>query len=189
MLLIPFQVCHPVCMADENGLGLGMLESWDTFGGKLKASANTRCPTWAQVPQQFHLFFCSKGTAMVLLIKVVFLVLSKCGPGMFLCSHSLCAGILKPLCTDVLSLLQKEMSIREQLVLASSHWEQRSSMSAEHSAEARAFGDLSLQLWPLQQISGFFLCYHILSPGVLKHRQVWKIRGCKTTKENAIKSH
>lgn len=109
---------------------------------------------------------------MVLLIEVVFLVLSKCGPGMFLCSCSLCAGVLKPLCVDVLSLLQKEMSVREQLVSAPSRWEHQPSVSAERSAEARAFGDLSLQLWPLQQISGFFLCYHILLPGDLKHRQV-----------------
>lgn len=103
----PFlSVRHPVCVADESGLRLGKLR--DIFGGEFKANTNTRCPGWARLPSSSASFFCSKGTKMVLVVKVVFLLLSKCGPDTSLCSCRPCAGVLKPLCTEVPSSLEEK---------------------------------------------------------------------------------
>lgn len=99
---------HPVCMADESGLGLVMLRSWETF-----LEVSTRPMQTPGVPAEHHSpavshSFCSKGTRIMLVTKVVFLVLSKCGADRSLCLHSPCTDVLQDLCTEIPSAMEEK---------------------------------------------------------------------------------
>lgn len=94
-------------MADESGLGLGMLRSCETF-----LEVRTRPMQTPGVPAEHSSsalshFFCSKGTRIMLVTKA-FLVLSKCGPDRSLYLHSPCTGALQDLYTEIPSALEEK---------------------------------------------------------------------------------
>lgn len=120
MLLIPFQACDTQSARQMRvNPGWGCWRAGDAqytaeghFWRWVQGQCKHQVPQLHTAPQQFHLFFCSKGTQIVLVIKVVFLILSKCGPDTSLCSCSPCAGALKPLCTEVPSSLEEKRRCR-----------------------------------------------------------------------------
>lgn len=101
-------MCHPVCMANGSGLGLGMLRCWETFLEVSTRPMQTPGVSAEHGSPAVSPFFCSKGSRIMLVVKVVFLVLSKCGPHRSLCLHSPCTGVLQDLCTEIPSALEGE---------------------------------------------------------------------------------
>ena len=180
-------MCHPVCMADESGPGWGCWRAERRLWRWVQGQCKHQVPHLSMALQQFHRFFWSKGTIVVLVIKVFFLVLSKCGPDISPCSCSPCAVPLNLSAQKYPRYWKRKGDVNTWTAdvssLPSGTTRRRVCRGAEQVAEAGVPEDPSLQVWPLQQISSFFLCYHVLLPRALKSRQVWKVCGCETIEE------
>lgn len=172
-------MCHPVCMADESGLGLVMLRSWEMF---LEVSTRPMqapgVPAEHRSPAGSH-SFCSKGTRIMLVTKVVFLVLSKCGADRSLCFHSPCPDVLQDLCTEIPSALEEKGDVNTWTAAFGS---QPSGTMVQRGLQGNRTFCSNQSIWwsiPAAVASSadlrVLICYHVLSPGVLQNRQVWKI--------------
>lgn len=165
-------MCHPVCMADESGLGLVMLRSWEMF---LEVSTRPMqapgVPAEHRSPAGSH-SFCSKGTRIMLVTKVVFLVLSKCGADRSLCFHSPCPDVLQDLCTEIPSALEEKGDVN---TWTAAFW----LPAIGHDGPAWAAGEQNILLKPEH------LVIHPCCCGIFSRSQGFNLLSCSFTRSFA----